>query len=167
MKRFFFFLVILFILGGLAIGALLNFSKSNGNRSGKLVSLAKVGVMLKTYEGTLDLGTGENPLWNFSVHQNKVGDDLIKQTGKMVRLDYKEHYHPLIFQSKNNVTSWELLVTGIDDPICRMVRFFLAHPEMVDTLRPEIQANDPELLQALRKCQSLIKVSSPSTGEER
>ncbi len=160
MKRFFIFLIFVFIVVGMTIGALLNFAKSTGNRSGKLVTLAKVGFFVETYEGTLDLGSGDQPLWHFSVHREDVAEELMKQTGKMVRLDYKEHFQRLIYGTTHNVTSWETVVTGIDDPLCRMVRIFLAHPEVVDLLRPQIQENDPELLLALRKCQSLIKEES-------
>ena len=88
-KIIFIFSIALIILGTISYG-LLNYPYSEGVRSGKLVKISKKGVVYPTYEGTLDLGSGDQLTWNFSVHSRDVGDKLVKQSGKQVKLQYDE-----------------------------------------------------------------------------
>lgn len=79
-------------------------SYSEGTRAGTIVKLSRRGVLIKTYEGQLNLGgfSGEtgspaSSLWDFSVDGGKA--DLIKQLeeaelgGKRVKLYYKEKFY--------------------------------------------------------------------------
>src|SRR5688572_4477628 len=81
-------------------------SYSEGSRAGTIVKLSKRGVLIKTYEGQLNLGgfSGEtgspaSSLWDFSVDGGK--DEVIKQledaslNGKRVKLYYKEKFFNL------------------------------------------------------------------------
>jgi hypothetical protein len=88
----------------LLIGAYFLFgSYSSGSRAGTIVKLSRKGVLVKTYEGQLNLGgfSGEtgspaSSLWDFSVSNGKK--DVIQQleeaslNGKRVKLYYKEKF---------------------------------------------------------------------------
>ena len=91
----------------LMIGAYYIFgSYSEGSRAGTIVKLSRRGVLVKTYEGQLNMGgvsgdTGSpaSSLWDFSVDGGK--DEVIKQleeaslNGKRVKLYYKEKFFNL------------------------------------------------------------------------
>jgi hypothetical protein len=88
----------------LLIGAYFIFgSYSEGSRAGTIVKLSRRGVLVKTYEGQLNLGgfSGEtgspaSSLWEFSVSNGKK--EVIQQleeaslNGKRVKLYYKEKF---------------------------------------------------------------------------
>ncbi|MCK5882927.1 MAG: hypothetical protein KAG61_04500 [Bacteriovoracaceae bacterium] len=156
-KKIFTGLFIALVIVVLAIVLVLNYGYSSGNRTGKLVKLSKVGYLLKTYEGTLDLGSGDELTWQFSVHKDKVGDELMQQTGKQIRLHYKEHLFNLFYKSKYNVESWEHHRDGETDFLCRFVEVIRSRPDVVAVLRPMLQEKDQELLREVKKCQALIK----------
>ena len=102
-KIVFFAIVALVVL----IGAYYIFgSYSEGSRAGTIVKLSRRGMIIKTYEGQLNLGgfSGEtgspaSSLWDFSVDGGK--DEVIKQleeaslNGKRVKLYYKEKFFQL------------------------------------------------------------------------
>lgn len=91
----------------LMVGAYYIFgSYSEGSRAGTIVKLSHRGVLIKTYEGQLNMGgvSGEtgspaSSLWDFSVDGGK--DEIIKQleeaslNGKRVKLYYKEKFFNL------------------------------------------------------------------------
>jgi hypothetical protein len=91
----------------LLIGAYYIFgSFSEGSRAGTIVKLSRRGVLIKTYEGQLNLGgfSGEtgspaSSLWDFSVSSGK--DEVIRQleeaslNGRRVKLYYKEKFFRL------------------------------------------------------------------------
>ncbi len=156
-KKIFFGLFVAVITAILLAVLVLNYGYSTGNRSGKLVKFSKVGYLIKTYEGTLDLGSGDQLTWQFSVHDDKIGDELIQQTGKLVRLNYKEHLFSLFYNSKYNVTSWEHHRGGMDDFLCRFVEIVRSRPDVVAVLKPLLMERDQELLREVKRCQSLIK----------
>lgn len=155
MKKIIFFLVLICIVLGLTIGAILNFSKGQGQQSGKLVQLEKSGFLFKSYEGRLELD--KDTTWTFSIHHENLGEELMGQVGKRIQVEYKEQYHRLIYGTPINIVSWKKAETGVDSPLCRLVGFLRVHPEMVDVLREEIMEKDAELLDPLRHCQELIK----------
>lgn len=65
---------------------------SSGYRSGKLVKISKKGRIIKTCEGTLDLGSGDNLTWDFSVKDSSVCDKLKTLSSDFVDLEYKETF---------------------------------------------------------------------------
>jgi hypothetical protein len=87
-----FLLVILFV----AVAALMiafNYSYSDGNRAGYIQKFSNKGWFCKTHEGELAMTTvpGTAPvLWEFTVWDNKVADQLSQVMGKRVVLHYKE-----------------------------------------------------------------------------
>jgi hypothetical protein len=102
-KIIFISLVVLILLVG---GYYIFGSYSEGSRAGTIVKLSRRGVLIKTYEGQLNLGgiSGEtgspaSSLWDFSVSSGQ--DDVIRQleeaslNGKRVKLYYKEKFFQL------------------------------------------------------------------------
>lgn len=87
-----FLLLILFV----AVAALMiafNYSYSDGNRAGYIQKFSNKGWFCKTHEGELAMTTvpGTAPvLWEFTVWDNKVADQLSQVMGKRVVLHYKE-----------------------------------------------------------------------------
>jgi len=87
-----FLLVIVFV----AVAALMvafNYSYSDGNRAGYIQKFSNKGWFCKTHEGELAMTTvpGTAPvLWEFTVWDNKVADQLSQVMGKRVVLHYKE-----------------------------------------------------------------------------
>lgn len=147
------FVIIFIILGVLTYGVT-QYSFSHGVRSGKLVKLSKKGVLYKTYEGTLDLGSGEGLTWHFSVHNDDLGDQLVAQTGKYVRLEYRELLFKLFFGTKHDVESWSLEGESQDlNYLCRLVDIMRTNSSIVNFLRPIIEKEDAELLKKIRSCQ--------------
>ncbi|EQC51670.1 hypothetical protein [Bacteriovorax sp. DB6_IX] len=147
------FVIIFIILGVLTYGVT-QYSFSHGVRSGKLVKLSKKGVLYKTYEGTLDLGSGDGLTWQFSVHNDDLGDQLVNQTGKYVRLEYRELLFKLFFGTKYDVESWSLEGESQDlNYLCRLVDIMRTNSSIVNFLRPIIEKEDAELLKKIRSCQ--------------
>ncbi len=149
-------LIIVVVLAVAAVYILLTFSYSSGYRTGRLVKLSRKGFVIKTYEGTLDLGSGDKLTWDFSIHDDDLGDNLVKHTGMIVRLEYKEHLYKLFYQSKYNVTNWYLVTNEHQKSslFCRMVNILRSNTKVVDLIRPMVVSNDPSLLEQIRKCPS-------------
>ncbi len=155
MKRKLFgaFLMLTLLLGAISYGVL-QYTFSRGMRSGKLVKVSKKGVIFKTYEGTLDLGSGDMLTWQFSVHDDKLGEQLVAQTGKMVSLEYRELLFKLFYETKYDVEGWKLEGKSVDlDYLCRLVTFIRKNSSVVSFLRPMIEREDRELLERIRECQ--------------
>lgn len=148
--------IILLLLGTATSYLILSFGYSQGVRSGKLVKLSRKGILLKTYEGTLDLGSGDRLTWDFSVHDNKLGQNLLEQSGSFIKLYYKEHLMKLFYNTTFNVTRFEVLESPGGQntkDFCMLIDIMRDDKEIVDRLRPLIQARSPELLNKIRKCQ--------------
>ena len=148
----------------LSIGALLliaaygilNYSYSTGVRSGKLVKISKKGFIYPTYEGTLDLGSGDKLTWQFSVHDDQLGEELSKYSGKEVKLSYQEIFFRLVYETKYNITSYKLLTKNAEDSdqrFCRLVNILRRSPKLVSVSKKFILKHDPELLTLIRSCQ--------------
>ncbi len=148
------------MLSGVGIYLVLSFARSEGFRTGRLVKLSQKGLVLRTYEGTLDLGSGDRLTWDFSIHQDTIGDELINHTGEIVRLNYKEHLFRLFYETKYNVFSWETVHSEQSyDLLCRLVKILKSDVLLVEKIRPLIQEQDSDLLVAVRKCQQVINSS--------
>ena len=71
-----------------------NWSYSEGERAGYLQRFSNKGWLCKTYEGELAMTTvpGVAPiLWDFTVRDQAVADQLNAMAGKRVVLNYEEH----------------------------------------------------------------------------
>jgi hypothetical protein len=79
---------------GLYLAFVLNWSYSDGERAGYLQRFSHKGWLCKTYEGELAMTTvpGVAPtLWNFTVRDAAVAEQLNALAGKRVVLNYREH----------------------------------------------------------------------------
>ena len=84
---------------------------SEGTRAGQLIKISKKGVVLKTNEGELNMGglrVGaandglEGNLWQFSILDEDVLNELQASEGKRVKLTYKERYRSMPWQGDTN-----------------------------------------------------------------
>jgi hypothetical protein len=69
-------------------------SYSEGERAGVLQKFSKRGWICKTYEGELAqyvVGGVAPQIWNFSVRDEAVAEQLHKAVGQQVRIHYEEH----------------------------------------------------------------------------
>ncbi len=92
----FFFLLIFvpLILVGLYLAVVLNFSYSDGDRTGYLQKFSRKGWVCRTYEGELAMTTvpGVAPtVWTFSVWDEAVAREINSLLGKRVVLHYREY----------------------------------------------------------------------------
>lgn len=117
-KRFF----IILLLAGVGILALFTFTNySDGERAGNITKLDRRGIIIKTWEGSLDMGiyqgakpkvgNVENTIWNFSVADTEVARKIqdANARGNRVVLHYEEKYMKLFWvgDSKYVVTSMD------------------------------------------------------------
>ena len=93
-------LLLLIAGGGLWTWLTLAWAYAEGERAGVLQKFVKRGWVCKTREGEIALyygggqylGAGSSPqLWNFSVRDQSIADQLSKAVGRRVQLHYTEH----------------------------------------------------------------------------
>jgi hypothetical protein len=99
--RWLMILLLLIIVGsGLWTWLTLAWAYAEGERAGVLQKFVRRGWVCKTREGEIALyygggqylGSGASPqLWDFSVRDNSVAEDLSKAVGHRVQLHYTEH----------------------------------------------------------------------------
>lgn len=66
---------------------------SEGERSGVLVKLSQRGLVAKTYEGTLNIGTGGASItWDFTSDNQEVTKKLQENIGKEVTVKYRQEF---------------------------------------------------------------------------
>ncbi|MFZ1705899.1 MAG: hypothetical protein WAT79_16255 [Saprospiraceae bacterium] len=79
-----------------------NWTVSEGTRTGVLYKISKKGKIFKTYEGQLQLGNtpimSKESVWEFSVENKEVYQELQEFEGQNVKLHYKE---------KENAFPWQ------------------------------------------------------------
>lgn len=121
-KTYFTITLVVVLLAGLGVTSYLYFGNySEGTRSGRLMKVSRKGVLIKTYEGQLDVGgistAGKSGLltstWEFSI--DRGNKELIRQlelaSGRMVRLHYEEKFYHFFWRGDTRyfVTSVEPL----------------------------------------------------------
>ncbi|MGI9245521.1 MAG: hypothetical protein ACR2I8_02280 [Steroidobacteraceae bacterium] len=82
------------VLIGLYTAFMLWFSYSEGERAGVLQKFSKRGWLCKTYEGELALyvvGGVAPQIWQFSVRDDALAEQLHKAVGQQLRVRYEEH----------------------------------------------------------------------------
>lgn len=152
-KKIYLTVFILAVLAALLGWGVMKYPKSDGTRSGKLVRITKKGVVFKTYEGTLDLGSGDRLTWSFSIHDKAIGEQLTQQAGKNVKLEYKELFFRFFYETNNVVDAWKVVENANDNVfLCRLVRVIQQNASVVNYLKAKLQIEDTELLQRVREC---------------
>ena len=94
MLRLLAFLILLAALGAGYTAFVLGFSYSAGDRAGVLQKFSRKGWICKTWEGELAMTTvpGVAPiLWQFSVRDDRVAEQVRKALGRWVVVNYAEH----------------------------------------------------------------------------
>lgn len=94
------------------------YTYSEGNRAGVLIKFSKKGYVFKTYEGELNIGglgnipsTAQmNQIWEFSVLDASVAEQLMQMEGKRVSLQYKEKVKNMPWQGET-----KYFVTGVEE----------------------------------------------------
>ncbi|MEK6624785.1 MAG: hypothetical protein AABY86_07445 [Bdellovibrionota bacterium] len=142
----------------LVIWGILTYPYSSGARSGRLVKLSQKGWVLKTYEGTLDLGSGDDLTWDFSVRDSKLGAEMSKSIGERVTLKYKELIAPIIYETKYNVTGFQVdlvLTPEARSVLCRFINVLRKYPDLTQQIRTILERDDADMLKTIRQqCQS-------------
>ena len=103
------FLLVTTIVAGIGYLLYASYTFSEGTRTGTLVKISKKGMVLKTYEGQLNVGgistsndgTISN-MWNFSVKDERVFQKLQTMEGKEVTLHYDEIIQAMPWQGDTN-----------------------------------------------------------------
>lgn len=83
-----------------------DFPISTGKRTGNLVKLSKKGKIIKTWEGTMDLGSGDLLTFDFSVRDDVLANQMYNFEGKTVSIFYEEYLAAWPWETKYNVVDW-------------------------------------------------------------
>lgn len=155
-KKIIGYLVLLSLITTGVCYLILSYSYSQGNRAGKLVKLSRKGFYPKTWEGTLDLGSGDRLTWDFSIHDDDLAEKLQKLSGKKVNLEYRELLFKVIYETTFDVTSFRLTEPKEQDKalLCRFVSVLRKNKGIVEMIRPMILEHDNKLLEEIRGCQN-------------
>ncbi len=100
-------LLVITSLGFLTYYICYQFSVSSGKRVGNLTKISKKGKVFKTWEGTIDEGSGDQLTSLFSVRNDELGEQLYEFEGKQVVIYYEEYLVGWPWDTKYNVTSWK------------------------------------------------------------
>ncbi len=98
------FIAILFIAKYFAM----DFPISTGKRVGNLTKISKKGkFFFKTWEGTIDEGSGDKLTTNFSVSSEKLGNELYSFEGRQVIIYYEQYFIGFPRDTTYNVVAWK------------------------------------------------------------
>ncbi len=108
-KAKFITLLVLLIIGFITKWVLFDYSLSDGRVIGNLTNISekKVYGFLKSWEGSVDEGSGDKLTTYFSIKDLKLAKELYNYEGKQVILYYEEHFVTFPSLSKMIVTKWE------------------------------------------------------------
>ncbi len=106
-------ILIILLAGILIMGiwyAISNVKSSEGTRAGVLIKFSQKGVIIKTYEGELNIGgmntvpntAQANQIWEFSVRDKATADKLMQMAGRKVSLHYSEVVNSMPWQGQTN-----------------------------------------------------------------
>ncbi len=84
-----------------------DFKVSSGKRVGNLTKISKKGKIFKTWEGTIDEGSGDKLTSFFSVSSDEIGNELYNYEGRQVLIYYSEHILGWPRDTKYDVISWK------------------------------------------------------------
>jgi hypothetical protein len=103
----FIILTIIFLVYGVK-WVLFDVNISEGKRVGNLVKISKKGklLFLKTWEGTLDEGSGDKLTYYFSVKNEKIAQELYSYQGRQVTLYYEQHFFGWPRETDYEIVAW-------------------------------------------------------------
>jgi hypothetical protein len=105
-RRMLWISLFLAVLAGAAYYIYRTWEYSDGSRTGRLFKISRKGTMMKTYEGQLHLGGSammtEQSVWDFSVKNASIYDQVQKLEGSTVRCYYREVNHAFPWQGETN-----------------------------------------------------------------
>ncbi len=109
-KKFFITISILAVVSAGVYLWVCNWTYSEGTRAGYLIKISRKGVVFKTYEGQLNLGGFQSDessglagnIWNFSVYQDDIYEQLQESEGNKVVLHYRQKYKAMPWQGKTD-----------------------------------------------------------------
>jgi hypothetical protein len=86
---------------------LFDYVTSNGKRVGNLTKFSKKGRIFKTWEGTIDEGSGDKLTSYFSVKSDKLAQELFKYEGRKVVIYYNQHLLGFPRDTNYVLTDWK------------------------------------------------------------
>lgn len=164
--------IILIGLGFLAKFILWNFPVSNGKRVGNLVKVTHQGKFsfTKTWEGTIDEGSGDKLTYHFSVKDNTLAEELYNYEGKQVVIYYEEYILGWPRETNFNVISWKAqdpeaisLAPSVKDStgalellgktlFCSVLGTLYTDVELYEKVKNHIEKNNLFLFNQIEKC---------------
>jgi len=113
MKKFGVISIILLLCVAFAAKFILfDYVVSSGKRVVNLTKLSKKGKVMKTWEGTLDEGSGDKLTSYFSVKSSSVAQELYEYEGRKVIIFYNEHFLAFPQETKYDVVAWKPATEG-------------------------------------------------------
>jgi hypothetical protein len=165
-KYFKFFILVTFIVC-LVIAKYIAFDYpiSTGKRVGNLTKISLKGKIFKTWEGTLDEGSGDKLTSFFSVRDSKVAQELYEYEGKQVLLYYEQYYLGWPRDTNYNVVSWQKKEEADRDaPIetlynvlgktmfCSFLGTLIKNTELYNEVKEFIQSENPYIYNQYSQC---------------
>lgn len=86
---------------------LFDVATSTGKRTGNLAKISERGRLIKTWEGTLDLGSGDKLTFDFSVRDENVAKELYDFEGREITIFYEEFLKGWPRETKYSVRAWK------------------------------------------------------------
>lgn len=116
-KRLLIFVSLALVLAGVGYALWANYTYSSGTRTGYLIKISKKGYVFKTYEGQLNLGGFQESqqgnimgnVWNFSLKENRLYDEMQSLEGRQVQLFYREVNKALPWQGDTNYFVYKIV----------------------------------------------------------
>ncbi len=106
-KTFLYIFLPLFLILFATKWVLFDYVVSSGKRVGNLTKFSKKGRILKTWEGTIDEGSGDKLTSYFSVKNEKIANELFKYEGRKVVIYYHQHLMGFPRETSYVVTEWK------------------------------------------------------------
>lgn len=123
-RRIFLWVLLIAVLGlGVYIGAC-NLTYSKGQRAGLLNKVSYKGVVWKTYEGELNMGSFDTDevsgvignTWEFSVWKDDIYKQLQEYQGQQVKLFYRQKFKAMPWQGDTDYFIYKVeLVKKMDN----------------------------------------------------
>ena len=148
-----------------------HFPVSNGKRVGNLTKISKKGKFwfTKTWEGTLDEGSGEQLTSHFSVRNEEVANELFNYEGRQVIIYYEQYMVNWPWETTYDVTSWkpkgsdevQATVRSIDEKMmdymgktlfCSLLGSLYQEQELYNRVKDYIKANNLYLYKQFKTC---------------
>ena len=148
---------------------LFNFPISTGKRVGNLVKISKKGKLIKTWEGTIDEGSGDKLTTYFSVENDKIAQELYDYEGKSVVIYYEEYIVGWPQDTNYNVTAWnpkkgnvlsndsEVVSTSAHKLLsktlfCSLLGALYSNQELYQNVKNHLKENNLFLFNQIDKC---------------